>query len=126
MLLSNIIIDVDIVLGRPIILWTYNILGRGEILLKKNMNGKKNLESNIIEENNPFEIKALYVILLNYRSSLEQKDVKEAKNQHSLYELYKNLNPKYFEEIILLKEATLKVYSSDIVYSSKFNIFRSY
>jgi len=115
---SNIIIDVDVKLGRPIFLWTYNILGRGEILLIKKMNVEKNLEC--------FEKKELYVILLNYRSSLEQKDIKEAKNQYSLYELYKNLNPKYFEEIIPLKEATLKVYLSDIVYSSKFNIFRNY
>ena len=126
MKVSNIIIDVDAVLGRPIFLWTLNILGRGEILLIKKMYVEKNLECNVIEENKPSEIEELYVILLNHSSSSEHEYLEEARNQYKLYELFKNLNPKYSEEIIPLKEATLKVYSSDIVYSSKFNIFRNY
>ena len=112
------IIDVEVVFGRPMFLWTYNILGRGEILLKKKMNVEKNLEC--------FEKKELYVILLNHSSSSEQKHFEEARNHSKLYELYKNLNPKYSEEIILLNEAKLKIDSSDIVNSSKYNIFSNY
>ena len=42
MRMSIITIDVDAVIGRPMFLWTCDILGRGEILLKKNVNVKKN------------------------------------------------------------------------------------
>ena len=84
------------------------------------MNAIKKLECNVIKESK------LYVILLKHSSDSEQKDIKEAKNHYILYELFKNLNPKYTEEIIPLKEAKLTVYSSDIVYSSKFNVGNPY
>ena len=93
-------------------------LGRGEILLKNKNNIKKNLGC--------FENEDIYVILLKYRPNLKQVSIEEGKKQYKLYELYKNLNPKYSEEIIPLNEAKLKVHSSDIVYSSNFNIFRNY
>jgi hypothetical protein len=84
------------------------------------MNVEKNLECSVIKENK------LYVILLSDSLNSEQKHIQEVKNQYRLYELYKNLNPKYSEEIIPLNEAILKVDSSDIVYSSKFNISKNY
>ena len=112
------IIDVDIRIGRPIFLWTHNILGRGEILLKNKNNIKKNLEC--------FENEDIYVILLKYRSNLKQVSIEEGKKQYKLYELYKNLNPKYSEEIMSLNEAKLKIHSSDIVNSTKFNLFGNY
>jgi len=99
-------------------LWTRNILGRAEILLKNKNNIKKNLEC--------FENEDLYVILLKYRSTLKQESIEEAEKQYELYELYKDLNPKYSEEIMLLNEAKLKIDSSDIVNSSKYNIFSNY
>lgn len=40
--MSILIIDVHDRFGRSIFLWTYKKLGRGEILLKKNVNVKKN------------------------------------------------------------------------------------
>ena len=73
-----------------------------------------------------FENEDLYVILLKYRSNYKQESIEEAKKKYKLYELYKDLNPKYSEEIVPLDEAKLKIHSSDIVYSSKFNIFRNY
>ena len=41
-------------------------------------------------------------------------------------EQYETLNPRYSENIIPLKQAKLKVDASDIIYSSKYNISRSY
>ena len=82
------------------------------------MNVEKNMEC--------FENEEIYVILLKHSSNLKQNSVEEAKNQHKLYELYKDLNPKYSEELIPLNEAKLKIDSSDIVYSSKYNIFSNY
>ena len=48
--MSNIIIDVEVLLGRPIVLWTYNILRRGEIFLNEIINVKKEEELNVIKE----------------------------------------------------------------------------
>ncbi|MFX1425613.1 MAG: hypothetical protein ACFFBE_04115 [Promethearchaeota archaeon] len=74
-----------------------------------------------IEENDQIKFLHLYIILWNYSPTKRQKDIEEAQRQ---YELYKDLNPRYFENIITLKEAKLKVDSSDIMYNSKYNIFR--
>ena len=126
MRMSNIIIDVDNIFRRPIYLWTCKKLGRGEILLKKNVNVNKIMVQKLVKENDPIEFLELFVILLKHSSKQEQKDIEKVNKQHEIYEQYKNLNPKYSENIIPLKEAKLKVDSSDIIYSSKYNIFRSY
>ena len=118
--------DVDVVLGRPNLLWTCNKLGRGEILLIKNVNVKKEMEQKLVKENDPIEFSELFIILLKHSSKQEQKDIEKINKQHEIYEQYKNLNPKYSENIIPLKEAKLKVDSSDIIYSSNYNIVRSY
>ena len=41
-------------------------------------------------------------------------------------ELLGDLNPRYFEEIISLKEARQKVYSSHFSVSGNYNLFNSY
>jgi len=74
-----------------------------------------------VKEDSLIELEDLYIILLKKTSKSEQKDIDEAKKQN---ELYKNLNPRYFEEGIPLKEALQKPYTSDIIFSSKFDIFR--
>ncbi len=76
-----------------------------------------------VKEDSLFELEDLYIILLKETSKSEQKDIDEAKKQN---DLYKNLNPRYFEEGIPLKEALQKPYTSDIIFSSKFDIFRVY
>ena len=48
--MSNIIIDVDVVLGRLILLWTCNNLGRGEIFLNEILEVKKEEELNGLKE----------------------------------------------------------------------------
>ncbi len=87
------------------------------------MNVKKKIEGKLGRENDSIEFWELFIIILKLSFTRRKKDIEEAKKQ---YELYKNLNPKYFENVITLKEAKLKVDSSDIIYSSKYNIFRSY
>ena len=74
-----------------------------------------------VKEDSLIELEDLYIILLKETSKSEQKDIDEAKKQN---DLYKNLNPRYFEEGIPLKEALQKPYTSDIIFSSKFDIFR--
>jgi len=64
MKMSNIIIDVDVLLGRPIFLWTYKKLGRCEILLKKKVNVKKKMDQKLVEENEPNEFKGPFIIVL--------------------------------------------------------------
>jgi len=56
-------------------------------------------------------------------SKTRKKDIEVAKKQYELYEIYKNLNPRYFENQITLKDAKLKIESSDIIHSSKFDLF---
>ena len=91
----------------------------GEKLLKKNVSVKKKL----VKENDHVKFSGLIIILLSKYPTLGQKDIKEAQKQ---YELYKTLNPRYSEIVIPLKEAKLKVDSSDLIYSSNYNIFRSW
>ena len=68
----------------------------------------------------------LYVILRTYLNKREQSNIEETIKQHELYERYKNLNPRYSEVAIPLKEAKKEIDSSDIIYSSKYNIFSNY
>ncbi|MHA2281893.1 MAG: hypothetical protein ACXAC5_13705 [Promethearchaeota archaeon] len=81
------------------------------------------MERQPVKENDPIEFSGFLLILLKKKSTQRQKDIGEAKNQD---ELYKTLNPKYFENIISLEEAKLKVNSSDIIYSTKYNISSFY
>ena len=78
----------------------------------------------IVNKDSLIELDELHIILLEKTSTGEQKDIEQIKKQFELYELYKNLNPRYFEEGIPLKEALQKPYTSDIIFSSKFDIFR--
>jgi len=84
------------------------------------------MEQKLVRKNDLIDSSGLYIILLKHDSKQEKRDIEEVKKQYKLYELYKILNPKYSENIIPLKEAKLKVDSSDIIFSSKYNIFRSY
>ncbi|MHA2009071.1 MAG: hypothetical protein ACXABO_16955 [Promethearchaeota archaeon] len=55
---------------------------------------------------------------------LDQDSIKELNKQKEQHKLYKNLNPRYFEEGIPLKEALEMKYLSDHTFSSRFNIFQ--
>jgi hypothetical protein len=79
---------------------------------------------NLIELSKQYElIIELFVILLKLNSTQDHEDAKEIKNHDDLSAI---LNPRYFERINQLKNAKHKIYSSDIIVSSKYNIFRSY
>ena len=53
---------------------------------------------------------------------IEHPEVKESE----VDELLGDLNPRYYEEVISLKEAKERVYASDINISNQFNIFRTF
>jgi len=126
MKVSDINMDVYAVPKRPMYLRTCDKLGRGEILLKKKENVKVKTEQKLVKENDPIKFSEPSIIILKLIATLEQKDIEKVNKQYELYELYKNLNPKYSENIITLKETKLKIDSSDISFSSKFNIFKFY
>ena len=53
---------------------------------------------------------------------IEHPEVKESE----VDELLGDLNPRYYEEVISLKEAKERVYLSDISVSNQFNMFRTF
>ena len=73
--------------------------------MKTNRNVKNKLKQVIVNKDSLIELDELHIILLEKTSTGEQKDIEQIKKQFELYELYKNLNPRYFEEVIPLKEA---------------------
>jgi hypothetical protein len=96
-----------------ILLWSISKLRRGEDLLKSK------IEKKLVKENYPIEFSGMLIIILKLRSTKRQKHIEEAQKQYRISEIYKNFNPKYSENVIPLKEAKLKVVSSDIIYSTK-------
>ena len=89
------------------------------------MNVIKKMKQVIVNKDSLIGLEELHIILLE-KTKEEQEDIELTKKQIELYEIYKNLNPGYFEEVIPLKEAREIPYTSDIVFSSKFNAFRVY
>lgn len=87
------------------------------------MNGKKEMGQELVRNN---EFSELYIILKTYNDKREKIKIEESQKQYELYELYENLNPRYSEAIIPPKEAKERIASSDIIYSSKYNIFSNY
>ncbi|MFX1346636.1 MAG: hypothetical protein ACFFAI_16185 [Promethearchaeota archaeon] len=80
----------------------------------------------IVNKDFLIELEELHIILLQKSTKDEQKDTELTKRKIELHELFKNLNPRYFGEIIPIKEAKEIPHTSDIVFSSKFNAFRVY
>jgi hypothetical protein len=68
------------------------------------------------------EIEELYIIL---REKLQQEE-KSFEDMEKQYHLFENLNPRFQEGIIPIEDARLKIESSDIVYSTRWNIFRAF
>lgn len=94
--------------------------------MKENMGVKKKMKQVMVNKDSLIGLEELHKILLEKTSKAEQEDSELTKKQVELYELYKDLNPRYIEEAIPLKEAIEIPYTSDIVFSSKFNAFRVY
>ena len=74
-----------------------------------------------VKDRGPVKISGLFIILMRQNSPQKQNDIKKVNQQFELYELYKILNPRYFEIVSSLKEAKIKIDSSDIPYSSQYN-----
>ena len=84
------------------------------------------MEQKLVKKDELIKSLGQYIFLLRQDSKRDKSDIEGARKQYKLYELYKTLNPKYSENIFSLKDAKLKVDSSDIIYSSKYNMFRPY
>ena len=70
------------------------------------------------------EFEELHKILLKKTSKPIDKVAEEVKKRNKLHEQFKDLNPKYFEEAIPVKNALDKLHTSDIKISFKYDISR--
>ena len=77
----------------------------------------------IVKEDSPVEPEDLHLIILKKKIKPIDKIDEELKKQYKLYGLFKEFNPKFYEEAIPLKNALDKLYTSDVRFSSKYNIF---
>jgi hypothetical protein len=94
--------------------------------MKSNKGMKSKMKQVIVNKDSLVGHEELHIILLKKASKEEQTDAELIKKQIELYELYKNLNPRYSDEVIPIKEAREIPHTSDIVFSSKYNAFRVY
>lgn len=81
------------------------------------------MEQVIIDKNSNVEVEDLYIIL---KKTSKQEDAEEVNEQYELYEFFKDLNPRYFEESIPVKDAMDRVYSSDIKFRTNFDFSRMF
>jgi hypothetical protein len=79
-----------------------------------------------VKERNTIKFSGRLIILLKLNSTQKQNTIEKARLRSELFEIYKNLNPRYFEIVISVKEAKLKTEVSDILYSSKYNLLTPY
>ena len=61
-----------------------------------------------------------------YEEVMVKKSKKIEETENQVDETLGDLNPKYFEEIINLKEAKERIKASDIYAGSKFNLFSTF
>ncbi|MFW9881316.1 MAG: hypothetical protein ACFFG0_50270 [Candidatus Thorarchaeota archaeon] len=94
--------------------------------MKKKMSVKNIRKQVIVNVDSQIELEDLYIILLDKASKEKQQEIEQIKKQSEIFELYKNFNPRYLEEANPIKEAIEKVYNSNIVFGSKFNMIRVY
>ncbi|MFX1478160.1 MAG: hypothetical protein ACFFCI_08505 [Promethearchaeota archaeon] len=75
----------------------------------------------IVEEDSIFELKALHEILKEKIAEYQEK--KKFDEDKKNIDLFLCFNPRYFESLITLKQAKLRIDTSDIQLSSKYNMF---
>ncbi|MHA1883475.1 MAG: hypothetical protein ACW96S_00365 [Promethearchaeota archaeon] len=66
-----------------------------------------------------------YEKVIEIEIEIEQPEV-ETPIESEVDELLGDLNPRYFEEAMTLEDARQKINTSDISFSSKFNVFTTY
>jgi hypothetical protein len=81
------------------------------------------MEQVIIDENSNIEIEKLYIIL---RKAQKQVETEEITQQYKLHEFFRDLNPRYVEEGVRIKDAMDKIYSSDAKFRSIFDFSRMF
>ena len=78
----------------------------------------------LVKEDARLELEKLHVMM---KEKIVEYQVQiKAEETEKLYKIYENLNPRYHERVISLENAKLKIESSDIVLSNRYNIFRAY
>lgn len=87
---------------------------------KKIISLLKTRPSNIYLEKIERAVYITFIEALKHISYKTEKQTEIEKSQEQ-YEVYKNLNPQYFEEVVSSKDAKLRIYPSDIKFSSDFN-----
>lgn len=78
----------------------------------------------MVYTNSNVEFEELNIILLKKSLKPEQKYSEEGKTH--LHELFKNLNPHFFEVAIPVKAVMQRVYASDFIFRSHFDISRMF
>ena len=81
---------------------------------------RKKLTQVIVKEDSMIELKALHVILKEKIAEYQAK--KEFEENKKNIDFFLVLNPRYFENRITIEQAKLRVNSSDIILSSRFNM----
>jgi len=81
------------------------------------------MEQVIIDKNSNIEVEELYIGL---KKVSKQEDVEEDDKQYELHEFFKDLNPRYFEESIPVKDVMDRVYSSDFIFRANFDFSRMF
>lgn len=81
------------------------------------------MEQVIIDKNSNIEVEELYIGL---KKVSRQEDVEEDDKQYELHEFFKDLNPRYFEESIPVKDVMDRVYSSDFIFRANFDFSRMF
>ena len=81
------------------------------------------MEQVIIDKNSNIEVEELYISL---KKATKQEVAEEGKKQYELHEFLKDLNPRYFEESIPVKDVMDRVYSSDFIFRANFNFSRMF
>lgn len=81
------------------------------------------MEQVIIDKNFNIEVEELHIIL---KEAPKQEDAEEDNKQYELHEFFKDLNPRYFEESIPVKDAIDRVYRSVIKFRSNFDFSRMF
>jgi len=79
--------------------------------MNKSVSVMKKMNQFLIEESTPIKLEKLHLILLKKISEIEERANNEAQEQ---YELYKWLNPRYFEHGITPKDGYLKLDSMNL------------
>jgi len=80
------------------------------------------MEQVIVKDDARIELEELHLILKEKIAEYYAEE--QVKAAEKLYKMFENINPKYHESLISLKDARSKIAVSDIIYSNKYYLDR--